>query len=279
MKLVLAIVAVFMSGFAYAGEVSLMLAGLRLMPEQWDKQANFAKMERYARQAAAQGAQLVITPEGYLEGYVGNQGRTKELTREKYFPVGESIDGPIMVRIQALARELKIYLLVGFAERRDDRMYNTAAIFGPDGSLVSRYSKTHTANDEPLNTKGTEFPVVQTALGRWGTLICIDRQMPETSRILAIKGAQLILVPAWGGFSEMNDTMMRTRAYENGVHVAFVHPKRCLFIDPSGKIIAQDKPGDGDQIVTARIRLKDEGPIGPIQFRRPELYREITTSH
>jgi predicted amidohydrolase len=101
----------------------------------------------------------------------------------------------------------------------------------------------------------------------------MDRQLPETSRILALKGAQIILVPAWGMYGEMNDQMMRVRAYENGVWVAFVHPHRCLFIDPAGKILAQNQ-GEGDQIVTATIRL-DDRVRGPIRHRRPELYGEV----
>ncbi|MCX6620639.1 MAG: carbon-nitrogen hydrolase family protein, partial [Acidobacteria bacterium] len=157
-----------------------------------------------------------------------------------------------------------------------DKVYNSLVVFSPAGGIVTHYSKSHTALDEPFNTKGAEFPVVDTPLGRWGTLICMDRQLPETSRILAIKGAQLILVPAWGMHGEMNDTMMRTRAYENGVWVAFVHPRRCLFIDPRGAIIAQDTPGDEDQVVTAKILLDQRVGKGPIQFRRPEIYGEIT---
>jgi predicted amidohydrolase len=147
-------------------------------------------------------------------------------------------------------------------------------IVAPDGAIASRYSKAHTADDEPFNTKGTEFPVIDTPLGRWGTLICMDRQLPETSRILAIKGAQLILVPAWGMSGEMNDVMMRTRAFENGVHIAFVHPKRCLIIAPTGEIIAQDL-GAGDEIVTAQITLRASGTGSPIRHRRPEIYGEL----
>jgi predicted amidohydrolase len=97
------------------------------------------------------------------------------------------------------------------------------------------------------------------------------RQLPETSRILAIKGAQIILVPAWGMHGELNDVMMRVRAYENGVFLAFVHPKRCLIIDPRGKILAQDH-GAGDEIVTARIHLSDHQNVeSPIKYRRPEV--------
>ena len=74
--------------------------------------------------------------------------------------------------------------------------------------------------------------------------------------------------------SGLLSVMMRTRAYENSVYVVFVHPKRCLVIDPGGKIVAQDA-GDEDQVVTATIRLDLSERRGPIRFRRPELYGEI----
>ena len=219
---------------------------------------------------------MVVTPEGFLEGYVWQDGNPQDFSRDKYFAVGESVDGPLMSRVRALAHDLEIYLVVGFAERREDRMFNSVAVLSPDGSVVMRYSKTHTANDEPFNTKGAEFPVVDTPLGRWGTLVCMDRQLPETSRILAIKGAQMILVPAWGMYGEMNDAMMRTRAYENSVHVVFVHPERCLIIDPEGTIVAQDS-GTGDEVVSCRIALRDSWAGTSIQHRRPEIYADLLT--
>jgi predicted amidohydrolase len=261
------------AAFAWAGDTSFTLAGLTLTPEPWNKEANVAKLERYAREAAALGAQVVVTPEGFLEGYVGNRGHSPDLTRDKYLLAGEELDGPLLARVRALARELKIYLLAGFAERRGARMYNSAVIFSPEGAVASHYSKTHTADDEPFNTKGVEFPVVSTPWGRWGTLICYDRQMPETARILAVKGAQLILVPAWGAYGELNDIMMRVRAYENGVWLAFVHPKRCLIIDPGGRIVAKNE-GERDQIVTARIDPANVRRV-LLERRRPELYGEI----
>ena len=233
------------------GSVSLTLAGLRVAPTPWDKEGNFATLERFAHRAVDQGAQLVVTPEGFLEGYVWNDENPQPFSKERYFEIGEYADGPLLGRVGALASRLGIYLAVGIAERRDERMYNSIFIYSPDGTAVSRYAKTHTADDEPYNTKGSEFPVVDTPLGRWGTVICMDRQLPETSRILAVKGAQLILVPAWGMCGEINDVMMRTRAFENGVHVFFVHPRRCLIIGPDGTVIAQDA-GEGDEVVTAR---------------------------
>ena len=261
-------------GCLQAASISFTVAGMRVMPERWDKEANFAKLDRYAREGKERGATLVVTPEGFLEGYVGNTWANPSTSAERYRAATEGIDGPLMTRVRSLARELKIYLSVGFAESRGGNAYNSTVVFSPTGDVTLHYSKMHTAHDEPFNTKGVEFPVAETPLGRWGALICYDRRLPETARILAIKGAQLLLVPAWGSSDEMNDALMRTRAFENSIWVAFVHPERCLFIDPRGKVIAKDR-GEGDELVTARIELDERVGRGPIQDRRPELYREI----
>jgi predicted amidohydrolase len=253
-----------------ASDISFVVAGLRVTPDRWDKSSNFRKLDSYARQAAARGANVVVTPEGFLDGYVGNDRR---LDRAKYLSMVEPLDGPLIGRARSLALELKIYLALGFPELRGEQIFNSVAIFGPDGALVSRYSKTH-CGGEPHNTEGTEFPIVRTPFGRWGTLICLDRQLPETSRILAIKGAQVIFVPSYGMYGEINDAMMRTRAYENGVYVVFVHPKRCMMVDPKGAVIAEDAGGD-DQVVYGRIRLDERVGRGPIQSRRPEIYGEL----
>ncbi len=259
---------------ALAGDISLTVAGLRVMPERWNKQANLTKLSRWAREASAKGADLIVTPEGFLDGYVGNIKSNPALIRESYLDVGEAIDGEALTEARSLARELTVYLSLGFAERRGERMYNSSVIISPRGTIVSRYSKSHNNDDEPFNTKGVEFPVVETPLGRWGTLICFDRQLPETARILAIKGAQLILVPSYGMWGETNDIMMRTRAFENSVWVMFVHPRRCLVVDPGGKVVASDD-GGGDQVVTAQITLDRRVGAGSIRFRRPEIYGDL----
>jgi predicted amidohydrolase len=135
---------------AFANNVSLTVAGLRIVPERWNKEANLAKFERFARAAAAQGEQLAIAPEGFLEGYVGNAKTNPGLTREKYFSIGENIDGPALMRVRSLARELKMYLGLGFAERLADHMYNSVAVFSPEGEVALHYSKAHNDDDEPF---------------------------------------------------------------------------------------------------------------------------------
>lgn len=264
------------AGILNAADTGFIVAALSLTPEPWAKEANLAKFERYARQAAARGAQVIIAPEGYLEGYVGNQGRTPDLQQERYAAeAAEDLNGPLLTRVRALAKELRVYLMIGFAEKRAGKVFNTAVMFSPAGAVASQYSKSHTMNDEPFNAKGTTFPVTKTEFGQWGTLICFDRQVPETARLLALQGADTIFVPAWGGYGEMNDLMMRVRAYENGVNLAFVHPKRALLIDSAGQIIAQSK-GEGDQVVMGRMEVSAKRKHSMLKYRRPELYGDLT---
>src|SRR5437868_14842821 len=80
-------------GCVPAASISFTVAGLRVTPEGWNKEANFAKLDRYAREAKARGATLVITPEGFLEGYVGNTSANPDTTTERYRAVAEGIDG------------------------------------------------------------------------------------------------------------------------------------------------------------------------------------------
>ena len=134
------------------------VAGICVTPKPWDKLGNFAKLEIFAGRAAADGAQLVVTPEGFLEGYLWQDDDPQEFTREQYLEVGESIDGDFVARAASLAGDLGIYLGLGFAERQGSLMYNSMALFGPGGDLISRHLKCHTADDEPFNTNEIIWP-------------------------------------------------------------------------------------------------------------------------
>jgi predicted amidohydrolase len=259
-------------------EPNFVVAAMRVQPKQWDKEHNVALLERYARSAAHQGASLVVTCEGFLDGYTSNSKMVHDLTRERFFAIGEPLGGPWLARIGNLARELSIYLSVGFAERRAETMHNSLAVFSPSGKVVLHYSKTHII-DEPYNTPGNVFPVAATDLGTLGALICYDRRFPEVPRILALKGAQILLIPAYGKDGERNEALLRTRAWENSVWVVYVRQDQALVINPSGKIIARDK-GEGDELVFARIDLRGEKGTGEIYERRPpEVYRELLELH
>ena len=254
-------------------EPSFNVATLTVMPEFADKAANYAVFERLARQAAAAGADLVVTTEGFLDGYLGDSTR---MTREQMPGHAEPIDGPWLRKVAALARELKIHVIIGFAELRDGKVYNTAALFGPDGALVGRYRKTHLAGGESeLFEHGRELPVFDTALGRMGILICFDRRPPENARVLALQGAQFIVVPAYGKRSTPldEDILMQARAQENGVYMIYTTPYNAVAVDPEGEIYSKVS-GPASELMFARVDL-NPAKLGDraIRERHPDLYR------
>jgi len=253
---------------------SFLAAAMRVQPKRWDKEHNFQLLKKFVTEAAQKGAKLVVTCEGFLDGYTGNPKYAPGLTQEKYLQIGEPLDGAWLSRIASLASKLRIYLAVGFAERRGDEMYNSVIVYSPAGEAVLHYSKTHTKG-ETFNTPGTHFPVAESEVGTLGSLICYDRRFPEVPRILALKGAQVLIVPAYGTDGERNEALLRTRAWENSVWVVYAKQNQALIINPSGKIVARDK-GDHDQLVLANIELDDNVGTGDILERRvPEFYREI----
>jgi len=253
---------------------SFLVAGMRVLPKRWDKAHNFELLKKYASDAASQGAKLVVTCEGYLDGYTSNRKLAGNISREDYLKSCEPIDGPWMKKIAALADELNIYLSVGFAEIREGKAYNSLVVYSPTGETMLHYSKWHTKG-ETFTTPGKRLPVVKTEVGTLGALICYDRRFPEIPRILALKGADILIVPAYGTDGERNEALLRTRAWENSVWVVYVKQNQTLIINPSGKIIARDQ-GDNDQLVMAQIELDDNVGTGDILERRsPELYREI----
>ncbi len=273
----LLILAMAFSGLActHADEnANFLVACMRVLPQRWNKAHNLALLERHATQAAGQGAELVVTCEGFLDGYCSNANHVPGLTRQQLLDVGEPVTDPFMQRIGNLATKLKIHLAVGFLERRGDKIYNSMVVYSPTGDIVLHYSKTHTKG-ETFNTPGTELPVAQTSLGTFGALICYDRRFPEVPRILALKGAQILLIPAYGNDGERNEALLRTRAWENSVWVIYVRQNQALVIKPNGKIIARDH-GTGDELVFARIELdKNVGTGDILQRRSPEFYHEI----
>lgn len=243
----------------------LRVAGLVVQKREFDCEANIRELEGLVKRAAEDGAQLLVTPEGFLEGYVV---QTEGLTAERYGEVAQEIPGGYYYeRIAGIARKYSVYLAAAIAEKEGGLFYNACALIGPDGKLIGKYRKSHTLNDEQLNTLGDEFPVFETEIGRIGIMICYDRQLPETARLLTLHGADIILNPAAGVYGEMNTMMMRVRAYENGVPIVFSHYAECLIIDRHGTLI---KRFEDDRAVVANLQI-GRGVSG-IDFRRPEIY-------
>jgi predicted amidohydrolase len=248
------------------------VAGIVQPRIRWDKEKSYREAEGLIRQAAERGAQIACLPEGALEGYIVQE---EGLTAERYRGIGETVpDGEYVQRFRQLARGLGIYVIPAFAERAGAKMHNSCLLIGPDGEIIGHYRKTHLMQREPLNEAGTEFPVYDLPWGHVGMMICFDRQPPEVARILAVKRADIIFNPAAGMHGGINDIMMRTRAYENSLHIAFVHFDDCLLIDARGNIVARYEPG-GDRVVMAELDLSENrGRL--LTYRKPELYGELS---
>ncbi|MFV2068747.1 MAG: carbon-nitrogen hydrolase family protein [Pirellulales bacterium] len=265
---------------------TLRVASLSIMPAKWDKRANAQRIETQVREAARRGAKLVITPEGVLEGYVVNQVieesdrvRKAQLVA-RFRKVAEPIDGPYLVRFRELADALDLYLILGFLEIDGDKLFNTAALLGPDGRLVGRYHKTHFHQGYDVNppgyTPGAKYPVFDIGPLKVGIMICFDRQLPEPARQLTLGGADLIACPSYGGWGDWNTRIMQVRAYENQSYVVFTHPQQSLILARDGSVLAT---GSQDGMVIVDLDVSDlTKNRQSVTRRRPETYRAIGRS-
>ncbi len=262
------------------------IASASVIPDKWNKELNWQRIEAKVREAATHGsAQVVVTPEGALDGYVINEVNAeqdpvkKEVLVQKFLDLGEPIDGPYIAKACRLSDELNIFLVLGFLERRDEKLLNTGILIDPEGDIIGRYSKTHFAQGYTINPScynpGTEYPVFSTPFGKAGMLICYDRQLPEPARIMALKGAQVMFYPSYGSYTDeqgWNTVLMRTRAYENKVPVIFSHPFQSLLIEDDGDLRAVGKAGE---VVYYDINTDPARYESRFRNRRPDTYETL----
>ncbi len=217
--------------------------GLIQLPIAQDKDATIAAHERAIREAAGRGAQVVCLQELFDAPYFC------KVSDAERFDLAEPIPGPTVERMQALARELSVAIVVPLFERRAPGLYhNAAAVVDADGALLGVYRKMHIP-DDPLyyekyyftpgeiyqhgeSAERTGFRTFDTRFGRIGVLICWDQWYPEAARITALMGAQVLLYPTaigwhprekaeWGvSQAEAWRTIQRAHAIANGVYVA-----------------------------------------------------------
>ncbi len=155
-------------------------------------ESNLDRIAAIAEQAKTQdNADLIVFPELALSGLADPAA------------AAQSIPGPATDRLCRLAAQLDLHLVVGVAERDGDAFYNSACLIGPDG-LIARYRKIHLAEaDRAWAAAGDTWTVADTPIGRIGLMIGHDAAFPETGRILALRGCDIIACPSAvkGGFS------------------------------------------------------------------------------
>jgi predicted amidohydrolase len=166
------------------------VACCQLAPKIGDLAYNRTLTERAIRQAAFQGAQVVVLPELVQSGYLFAD-------RFEALSLAETTDGPTLQLWQALARELNLVIVGGFCERLPgDELANSAAMIDANG-LRAVYRKAHLwdAEKDIFTAGDAPPPVVETLHGRLGMLICYDLEFPEWVRLPALAGADLLCAP------------------------------------------------------------------------------------
>lgn len=268
-----------------------MLAAAVQLNSTADRERNLATADRLTRAAAAAGAELVVLPEKWP--CLG--------TPEETAAGAEPFDGPTLRWATGVARELGIDLVAGsFAERvaDRDRGANTSIHVGPDGELQATYRKIHmfdvevggrTYRESEHEAPGEEVVLSSTASGvELGMTVCYDLRFPELYRILAVRGARILVVPAAFTLAttrEHWEVLLRARAIEDqcfvvapnqvGEHApGYRSGGRSMIVDPWGVVLATAP--DAETFVLADLDLERQAEIRrtlpSLANRRPGAY-------
>jgi len=257
-----------------------------------DKERNLGIAERLVREAAADGAELVVLPEKF--NVLGSS--------EQLAAGAEPLDGPTLRWAESLARELRLWLVAGSiveTVEHDEKLRNTSALIGPDGSIHAVYRKIHLFDVEvgdmvyresDVEGPGDEIVVADAGELKLGLAVCYDLRFPELFRIMAVRGAQVFSLPS--AFTVPTgrahwDVLVRARAIENQVFVIAAgqvgrHPPdhesygHSMIADPWGVVLAS--AGDeSEKVVVADLDLDAQAEtrrkLPSLANRRPGAYR------
>jgi len=256
-----------------------------------DKERNLATADRLGRAAAADGADLIVLPEKF--NVLGEH--------EHYVAGAEPLDGPTVGWARDTARELRVDLIAGsIVEQREgrDKLGNTSVHVGPDGEVKGVYRKIHmfdvvvggieyreSASEDP----GDEIVISEAGDGTpLGLTVCYDLRFPELFRILAIRGARVITLPA--AFTKVTgqahwEILLRARAIENQAFMVAAdqignHPPDkesfggSMIVDPWGEVLA--KAPDEPSFVAADLDLSRQDEV---REQLPSLANRVPTAY
>ncbi len=262
---------------------------------------NLAVAERLVREAAAQGAQIILLPELFEHLYF-----CKDKNR-RYFNLASTRDDNAAIKqFQPIAKALRVVLIISYFEQSDTGYFNALVVIDAEGTILQNYRKTHIPDGPGYEEKfyfspgDTGFQVYDTQYGRIGVGICWDQWFPETARALTLSGAEMIFYPtAIGSEPELQiDSCAHWQRVQMGHAAANTVPiiaanrfgtemgEHCslefygasFITDCTGETIAQ-APRSGEHIVSATFDLERIAQFreywGLLKDRRPECYRGL----
>ncbi len=275
----------------------------------WDINGNIARAERLVRQAASRGAQIILLPELFETPYFCIEQDARHLSLAR--PATES---RALRHFAPVARELGVVLPISFFERSGPAYFNSIAILDADGTNLGIYRKSHIPNGPGYQEKNyfspgdTGFKVWQTRFARLGVGICWDQWFPETARVMALMGAELLLFPTAIGTEPPPALPVNSREHwqrtQQGHAAANLTPlvasnryglERSLQ-DPQGLYIrfygssfiadamgakVEEAPEEGDAVLRHTFDLAEVAQLRDNWFvfrdRRPDLYGALTS--
>lgn len=264
------------------------LALAQISSKREDKEANLQKIERLTWKAKEEGADIAIFPELCLSGYV---------VRDQFYEMAETVPGPTVERVQALAKKTGVHVIFGMpelSEKTKATVFNTAVLVSPKG-YVGKYRKmylpTHSVFEEKRYFRpGYETSAFQTDMGNIGLCICYDIFFPEVTRLTRLKGAQLIVCISASPAVRRSyfETLTCARAIENTAYLAYVNLAGVQdglqfwggsrLVSPNGDVLAKAKY-DEEDFVTCEVDFSDlrtaETFIPTLRDLRPELFDKL----
>lgn len=267
-------------------KIKLALAQISCRRE--NKEANLQKIEDLTVKAKEQEADVVIFPEMALTGYV---------IRDQVYELAETVPGPAVERVEALAKKTCMHIVFGMpelSEKTQATAFNTAVFVGPQG-FIGKYRKmylpTHSVFEEKRYFRpGYEAAAYQTEIGNIGLSICYDVFFPEVFRLTRLKGAQLIVCISASPAIRRSyfETLTCARAIENTAYVAYVNLAGVQdglqfwggssLASPNGDVLAKAKYDEEDFII-CEVDYNDlrtaETFIPTLKDLRPELYDKL----
>jgi N-carbamoylputrescine amidase len=271
----------------------------------WDVKENINKAESLVRKAALEGAQIILLQELFETPYFCQK------EKPEFYKYAVELENNLAVKqLSLLAKELKVVLPVSFYERKNNARYNSAAIIDADGEILGVYRKTHIP-DGPgyeekfyFNQGDTGFKVWNTKYAKIGVGICWDQWFPESARIMAVKGAEILFYPTAIGSEPEEpgiDSMFHWKMCMQGHAASNIMPvvasnrigteqiedSKIDFYGSSfitnqiGQCVAQaDKTNEA--VITAEFDLDEieahRTSWGIFRDRRPEMYKSILSN-
>lgn len=255
-----------------------------------DKKMNLKKTVQLVEMAAERGAKMVCLQELFHTIWFPKE------VNSSYFQMAEKVDDEAISTMRELAKRVEALIIVPFFEESDGKYYNSAAILENDGTLAGVYRKVHVPQiplyeEQSYFQGGDDFPVFDTSIGKVGIQICWDNFYPEGARILALKGAQIIMAPTAAAFASQErwKTVLSANAITNGLFVLRVNrvgdeEKHNFYgesfcVDPLGKMMGEPS-GAKDGLFEVEVdlslseKIKHDYPY--IKFRKPGSYSCLT---